>query len=427
MRKNGHDRNGRQRWQCDTCKATTTATIESRSRVSLLRAFLDWLLEAAPQRRPGCDAHTFRRRSAWCWDLSPRIHPDGVVHHVVMADGTWVNGWCLLTAIDGTDGEVLAWQWCSHESTAAYQALFAQLTPPDVLVCDGMKGILKACHEAWPDTRIQRCLVRVQRDTRADLTSKPRLQAGRELERLADILTRVHDADAAVRWGGALNAWHERRKRMLSERTYAKDTPDDPRAATSRGGWWWTHLPLRRAYLRLERLFKDGTLFCFLDPALNTLGPVPRDSNRLEGSINAALKRMLVNHRGLPEAHMRRACEWHCYMHSARPDPTRPASSNNTTRTPRSPPSMMTTTNQPSNPPSAPASTGTNSTTTPATPTAPTRSLNQHKMTYMPYMPKISWMTPLSTSLTVNTKKPRPILGRGFLRVPPQGFEPWTR
>ena len=169
MRKNGHDRNGRQRWQCDTCKATTTATIESRSRASTLRAFLDWLLEAAPQRRLGCDARTFRRRSAWCWGLEPRILPDGVVHHVVMADGTYVNGWCLLTAVDGNDGEVLAWQWCSRESTAAYKALFEQIAPPDVLVCDGMKGIQRACAETWPDTRIQRCLVHVQRDTRADL------------------------------------------------------------------------------------------------------------------------------------------------------------------------------------------------------------------------------------------------------------------
>ena len=216
-----------------------------------------------------------------------------------------------------------AWQWCDRESTIAYQALFEQIAPPDVLVCDGMKGILKACREAWPDTRVQRCLVHVQRDTRADLTSRPRLQAGKELKRLSGTPARVHDADAAIRWGEALNAWHERWKGMLAERTYAKDHPDDPRAATSKSGWWWTHLPLRRAYLRLEHLFKDGTLFCFLDPGLNEHGPVARDSNRLEGGLNAALKRMLVNHRGLPEHHMRRACEWHCYMHSAKPDPNR--------------------------------------------------------------------------------------------------------
>ncbi|WP_129869497.1 IS1249 family transposase [Bifidobacterium pseudolongum] len=322
MRKNGHDRNGRQRWQCDACNATTAATVASRSHASTLRAFLDWLLEAAPQRRLDCDARTFRRRSAWCWQLEPRIEPDGVVHRVVMADGTWVNGWCLLAAVDGQNGEVLAWQWCNRESTAAYRALFEQIAPPDVLVCDGMKGILKACAQIWPNTRVQRCLIHMQRDTRADPTSKPRLQAGRELKKLADMLTRIHDAEAAAGWGEAPDAWHERWKRMLAERTYAKDNPDDPRAATSKGGWWWTHLPLRRAYFRLERLFQDGTLFCFLEPGPTALGPMPRDSNRIEGGLNAAPERMLLNHRGMPEHHMRRACEWLCYMKSSQPDPT---------------------------------------------------------------------------------------------------------
>ena len=37
MRKNGHDRNGRQRWQCDACKATTTASAEARGRAAVVR------------------------------------------------------------------------------------------------------------------------------------------------------------------------------------------------------------------------------------------------------------------------------------------------------------------------------------------------------------------------------------------------------
>ncbi len=32
---------------------------------------------------------------------------------------------------------------------------------------------------------------------------------------------------------------------------------------------------------------------------------------------------MLVNHRGLPETHMRRACKWHCTMHSTKSGPIR--------------------------------------------------------------------------------------------------------
>ena len=250
----------------------------------------------------------------------PRIEPDGVVHRVVMADGTYVNGWCLLTAVDGKDGEVLAWQWCSGESTAAYKALFEQMAPPDVLVCDGMKGIPTGARNMAAHADPTMSGARATRHQgRPDL--KPRLQAGRGAQ---ETRRRAHPhprSRSRRRMGEALNAWHERWSRMLAERTYAKDNPDDPRAATSRGGWWWTHLPLRRAYLRLERLFKDGTLFCFLDPALTAPGSVPRDSNRLEGGPDAA-----------PQAHARQpprpARGTHAprlrmalHMHSAKPDP----------------------------------------------------------------------------------------------------------
>lgn len=43
----------------------------------------------------------------------------------------------------------------------------------------------------------------------------------------------------------------------------------------------------------------------------------------LDWLLEAALKRMPVNHHGLLEAHMRRACEWRCTMHCAKPDPAR--------------------------------------------------------------------------------------------------------
>ena len=80
--------------------------------------------------------------------------------------------------------------------------------------------------------------VTVQRNTRTDLTSRPRLQAGRELKRLSDGLTSVETAGQAVRWGEALNAWHERWKDFIAERTYARDDPSNPKA--SRRRWWWT-------------------------------------------------------------------------------------------------------------------------------------------------------------------------------------------
>lgn len=148
-----------------------------------------------------------------------------------MADGTYLGSWCLLTAIDGINGRVLVFQWCERENAIAYQTLFSQISPPDVLVCDVMRGIRKACASIWPRTRIQCCLVHVQRDTRTDLTSRTRLQAGKDLKRLADVLTRIHDREDAIQWARALNLWHERWASLLAQRTYAGDDPNDPRAA----------------------------------------------------------------------------------------------------------------------------------------------------------------------------------------------------
>ena len=269
----------------------------------------------------GTGPRAFRKRVQWCWNIQPVIPSPTARRHTVMADGTYMNhDWCLIVAIDGEGGEVLGFQWCSNESKDAYAALFSRIPAPDVLVTDGLRGAEAACREAWPGTRIQRCLVHVQRNTRTDLTSRPKLEAGKELKKLSDKLTAVHDAEAAARWGEALNAWHIRWKDFIAERTYARDDPMSPKA--SRQEWWWTHQELRRCYRRLERLFREGKLFAFLDPGLTAGGPVPRTTNRLEGGVNSPLKHMLLDHHGLPEEHMRRACEWVCYMKSGSPAPT---------------------------------------------------------------------------------------------------------
>lgn len=320
MKKNGRTTAGVQRWKCTACMPGSVAHHQRERRERQLDEFLGWLLGSGSQSLadPAGDPRALRKRTAWCWDVRPLAPPVGVKHHTVMADGTYMaHGWCLIVAIDGNTGEVLDWQWCAHESKAAYTALFSRIPAPDVLVTDGLRGASAACREAWPGTRIQRCLVHVRRDTRVDLTSRPKLEAGRELKRLSDALARVHDAEGAVRWGEALNAWRMRWKAFVDERTYARDEPSDPRA--SRQEWWWTRGRLRRCYRRLERLFRDGVLFAFLDPKLPAGVPVPSTTNRLEGGVNSVVKRTLLMHHGLPEEHMRRACEWVCYMKTADP------------------------------------------------------------------------------------------------------------
>ncbi len=321
MKKNGRTGKGTQRWKCRACRLSSTMPQRGRRRAQTLEEFLSWLLGPSSQTAPEStgDARALRKRIAWCWSIRPRIAPPDAKRHAVMADGTYMgHDWCLIIAIDGESGEVLAFQWCAHESKAAYLALFSGIPTPDVLITDGLRGAEAACLEAWPGTRIHRRLVHVQRNTRTDLTSRPRLQAGRELKKLSGPPAGVETAEEAVGWGEALNAWHERWKGFIAERTFARDDPANPKA--SGRVWWWTHGELRRCR-RLEKLFREGKLFAFLEPALAAGGPVARTTNRLEGGVNSVVKNVLRNHRGLPEEHMLRACEWVCYMKTAHPRP----------------------------------------------------------------------------------------------------------
>jgi hypothetical protein len=183
-----------------------------------------------------------------------------------------------------------------------------------------MRGMATAAREEWPGTRLQRCLAHVQRDTRRDLTTRPQSQAGRELRKLSLKLTKIRTAEQAGTWAEALNAWHERWRHLINERSTAKSDPHHPKALAGRS-WWWTHERPRRAYTRMEKLFRNGQLFACLDPRLLEGGPVPGTTNRLEGGVNSPIKRVLSNHRGMIQAHMMRACELECYMRSPQPRP----------------------------------------------------------------------------------------------------------
>lgn len=325
MRKNGRSAAGTQRWKCAHCNLGTSGGRKDRTRNAQLRSFLSWLLGGGGQGAPS-QAKALRRHTAWCWGLQPFIEPDGLPHPVVMADGTYVgHGHCLLVVCDGLTGSVLAWRWCRQENSNSYERLFRLVSHtygmPRLLVSDGMRGISLAAGSAWPDCALQRCLEHVRRDCRTDLTLRPRTQAGRELKKISDLLATTRDIDTARLFLQALNAWHSQWGSYIREKTW--NTPGSPDYDPTAPHCWWTHRRVRRCYMRLQRLARSGELFRFLDPGLiRDLGPLPCTSNRLEGGINSPLKRMLLDHRGMPEQHMLKACEWVCWKRSGRPLPS---------------------------------------------------------------------------------------------------------
>lgn len=72
----------------------------------------------------------------------------------------------------------------------------------------------------------------------------------------------------------------------------------------------------------LHRVIRLGHLFTFLDPSFAHL-KVPSTTNEIEGAINSPMRLLLLHHRGMREAHQRRAIEWWLYLYSEHPDPAR--------------------------------------------------------------------------------------------------------
>lgn len=261
-------------------------------------------------------ARTMRQRTAWCWLIEPTLTVTGEVYSEVQVDGLYLSSrWCILIA--SHHGKVVAWQWCDHEKTVAWQALMDQVPPPTVVVCDGGSGIPKALANTWPDTRIQRCLVHVQRVVRRHLTSKPRTEAGKALWALARSLTRIASTSQAVEWMQALNSWHATHGHLTRERTYYKTLGDRAAPSWVRPGqrWWYTHERLRRAYRGLAKLVREDQLFVYLKPEFRDL-KISSTTNSIEGAINAQLRDLLRRHRGMGEHHQRRAIEWWLHAHA---------------------------------------------------------------------------------------------------------------
>ena len=67
------------------------------------------------------------------------------------------------------------------------------------------------------------------------------------------------------------------------------------------------------------KLIKENTLFTYLGKELAADFSAPSMNNRIEGGVNARLREMLRNHRGLSIERRIKAVFWWCYMHSPEP------------------------------------------------------------------------------------------------------------
>lgn len=301
MKRNGRAPSGAQRWRCRSCGASATHSNDVAARE--LAAFVGWLLSRGTQADMPGRGRTFRRRAALFWPIWPMPEVVDEVFRVVYVDGIWIARDCV-APIACSDEHVLSWHLARAETTAAWRSLLSRIAPPDMVVTDGGSGFASAVAAEWPRTRVQRCVFHAFCQVKRCTTTRLKLQAGRELYGIALDLMHIETLHQAELW----------RERYLDWCGFWADFLED--ATLVDGRRVYTHERLRKARRSLSSLVSAGTLFTYLDPELTRAGPLPSTNNRIEGGVNAQLRAILRNHRGLTSLKRVKAVFWWCHAHS---------------------------------------------------------------------------------------------------------------
>ena len=321
MKRNGTTSKGTTRWRCKTCGASTTKARSDITHAAVFRQFIEHCTSTTALRQIAGDAgisrSTMKRQFSWCWLVDvpdPTIGHEGRVYDQVFLDGTYTAGGCLIVA--ATLDHVIAWHWCTRETTRDYQHLLERIPAPLIAVIDGGQGAASAIKTCWPGTKIQRCLVHAQRVVRRYTTARPRTDAGRAIYQLALNLTKITDLDEAAAWGAQLHEYGTIYRDWMNQKTWITDP------LTKQRTWSWTHERTRKAYNSLNHLWRNQLLFVYLDPPDGVLDSnrIKSTTNSLEGGINAQLKLLARTHRGRSGEHQRRMLEWWLYLKTELPD-----------------------------------------------------------------------------------------------------------
>ena len=304
MKKNGKTSSGTQRWRCKKCGASEVHKYNTEAKN--LECFLRWLLSKETQLEMTGQGRTFRRLSEKYWSIWPMPEVVDEIHRVIYVDGIYIAQ-DIVILIACSDEYVLSWYLARAETTRAWRALLSRIAPPDMVVSDGGSGFASAVAAEWPNTRVQRCLFHVFMQVRRQTTTRPKLQAGVELYGLAKELMHIETLGQALWWTEKYMQWNEFWADFLEQKTITE------------GRWEYTHERLRKARRALNVLVNKNLLFTYLDPNLCAFESLPKTNNRIEGGVNAQIRSMLRNHRGMSSIRRIKAVYWWCYMHTECP------------------------------------------------------------------------------------------------------------
>lgn len=199
---------------------------------------------------------------------------------VVLMDTTyWGRGFGVMLFKDAWTKENLMKYYLKTESNSKYiegiEALKAKGFIIQAIVCDGRKGLITS----FDTIPVQMCQFHQSAIIRRYLTKNPKLQAGKELMQVVDLMKQT-DKESFI---GALQIWFDKWEVFLKERTINPITNKS----------FYTHKRLRSAHRSLKSNL--NWLFTWYD---HFELKIPNTTNAIDGHF-ADLKNKLRNHNGL--------------------------------------------------------------------------------------------------------------------------------
>lgn len=303
--KNGKTKAGTQRWLCKECSDSFTNPIDNSTKQFV--QFQHWLFSKAVQKEMSGAGKSFRRKISKFWEIWPMPPKIESPMKVVYVDGIYLGRKaCILICCN--ERYVLGWYLCRYENSRAWEALMQRIAAPAMVVSDGGHSFRKALKRVWPKAKLQRCTFHAFLQVKRYTTDRPKTIAGIEMYMIAKDLLMIKDLGQAANWVTRLINWRIRHKAFLSEMTRDEKGKLRP-----------MHERLLKAERSLARLVRQNTLFTYLDESLSYGEELPSTNNRIEGGINAQLRTMLRNHRGMSIERRIKAVFWWCYFHTPKP------------------------------------------------------------------------------------------------------------
>lgn len=199
---------------------------------------------------------------------------------VIVADTTFFSRMSGLTVFRSPHlKKNVWWQATIHERAEIYLQGKNHLEQHgyaiQAVVLDGRKGI----RGVFTGIPTQMCHFHQKQIVKRYLTTRPKLEASRELKAITDTLPKTNEQ----KFTAALFVWHEKWKDFLKQKTTDLNT----------NRWFYTHKKVRATY----RSLKTNLPYLFTYQKFPELD-IPNTTNSLDGFFNR-LKSLVYVHRGL--------------------------------------------------------------------------------------------------------------------------------